>query len=267
VVLNGAVPPGYDPDHFQALFAVEDRHFWFGVRNLALETLIKGLAPHLPPHYHVLEIGCGTGYALRMLKEACSAAAVVVGIDAFEEGLAYARRRTNVPLVRARIEQPPFIAPFDLIGMFDVLEHIEDDVAALREIRALTKPGSYLVLTVPADMALWSRFDEESRHCRRYGPQELRDRLTGAGFDVEYLTPFMAMLYPVARISRWLSGRAQDLRRRLKMAPKSVVLSDLTVWPVINGLVGVILRQEVRVLRKRGTLPIGTSLVAVARAA
>jgi SAM-dependent methyltransferase len=258
---------GYDPDHFAALFAVEDRHFWFSARNLALETLITGLAPQLPANYHVLEIGCGTGNTLRMLKKACAAASVVVGLDLFDEGLAYARRRTNVPLVRARIEQPPFTVPFDLIGMFDVLEHIEDDAATLREVRALTKPGSYLVLTVPADMALWSRFDDESHHCRRYGPGELRDRLVAAGFEVEYLTSFMATLYPLARVSRWLSGKADGVRRRLRIAPKSAVLNDLKVWPVLNGMVGSMLRQEVRVLRRRGTLPVGTSLVAVARVA
>ena len=77
----------------------------------------------------------------------------------------------------------------------------------------------------------------------------------------------MATLYPLARVSRWLSGKANGVRRRLRIAPKSAVLTDLKVWPVLNGMVGSMLRQEVRVLRRRGTLPVGTSLVAVARVA
>src|SRR5438046_6156273 len=131
--------PGYDPDHFAALFAVEDRHFWFGARNLALKTIIEEFAPRLPAGYRVVEIGCGTGNTLRMLKEACSTAALIVGIDLFEEGLVYARRRTNASLVRARIEDAPFVVPFEVVGMFDVLEHIEDDAAALSSVRSLTR--------------------------------------------------------------------------------------------------------------------------------
>jgi len=258
--------PGYDPDHFAALFAVEDRHFWFGARNLALSTVIDAIAPQLPAGYRVLEVGCGTGNTLRMLQHACSGASLIVGIDLFEEGLVYARRRTGLPLVRARIEQTPFAVPFEMVGMFDVLEHIEDDRASLREVRGLTAPGGYLLLTVPANMALWSRFDEESHHCRRYEPDQLRDCLAAAGFSVDYLTPFMVTLYPIARVSRWVSSRANDLRRRLGFESKSAVMNDLVVRPVINDLMRFMLRQEAPLLRRRRRLSMGTSLLAVARA-
>jgi SAM-dependent methyltransferase len=260
------MPAGYDPDHFAALFAVEDRHFWFTARNYALTTVLTELAPQLPRRYRVLEIGCGTGNTLRALKEGCPTAALIVGIDLFDEGLAYARRRTNAPLVRGRIEHAPFAIRFEVVGMFDVLEHIEDDAATLREVRALTAPGGYCVLTVPAHKALWSRFDEESHHCRRYESDELRERLISAGFRVEYLTPFMTTLYPIARVSRWLSARANDVRRRLRLDSKSAVLNDLTVRPVINEIIAFLLRQEAPFLRRRVQLPIGTSLLAVARA-
>ncbi len=257
--------PGYDPDHFAALFAVEDRHFWFGARNLAITTVIEAFSSQLPSGYRVLEIGCGTGNTLRALKDACPAAGILVGIDLFEEGLMYARRRTSVPLVRARVEDAPFTVPFDVVGMFDVLEHIADDAATLRVVRALTKPGGYLVLTVPAHKSLWSRFDDEAHHCRRYERDELKSRLMEAGFSVDYLTPFMATLYPIARVVRPLSDAANNLRRRLKMTQTSAVLDDLTVTPVVNGMVAFLLRQETHLLRRRMQLPIGTSLLAVAR--
>ena len=214
----------------------------------------------------MLEIGCGTGNTLRVLSEACPAAGVVVGMDPFEEGLMYARRRTRVPLVRARIEHGPFGVPFDVVCMFDVLEHISDDAAALGVVRALTKLGGYLVVTVPAHAALWSRFDEESHHCRRYERDELQSRLTDAGFTVDYLTAFMMTLYPIARVTRSLSDAANNLRRRLKMAQRSAVLHDLTITPGLNDVAGFLLRQESHLLRRRIRLPFGTSLIAVARA-
>jgi len=247
------------------VFAVEDRHFWFGARNLAIKTVIDGFSSRLPSAHRVLEIGCGTGNTLRVLNQACPDASILVGIDLFEEGLMYARRRTKLPLVRARIEHAPFAVPFDVVGMFDVLEHIADDAAALRVVRSLTKPGGYLVLTVPAHMSLWGRFDEESHHCRRYEGDELRARLLDAGFTVDYLTPFMAALYPMARIARSLSDAGNRLRRRLNMTQTSAVLRDLTVTPVVNELAGFVLRQEAHLLRRRIKLPIGTSLLAVAR--
>lgn len=257
---------GYDPDHFAALFAVEDRHFWFAARNLALKAVIEQIAPSLPASYRVLEIGCGTGNTLRVLKEACSSAALIAGVDLFEEGLVYARQRTKLPLVRARIENAPFTVPFELVGMFDVLEHIEDDAATLCVVRALTAPGGHLLVTVPAHKALWSRFDEESHHCRRYEPDELRERLTDAGFGIDYLTPFMAPLYPIARVSRWWADRANDLRRRMGIESKSAVMNDLAVRPVLNDIMAFMLRPEVPRLRRREQLHMGTSLLAVARA-
>ena len=231
-----------------------------------MRTIARDVAARLPARCRVLEIGCGTGNTLRVLRETFSPDSLVVGVDLFQEGLAYARRRIAVPLVCARIEQPPFAVPFDLVGMFDVLEHIDDDGAGLREVRRLTTPGGYFMVTVPAHRALWSQFDEESHHCRRYEPDELRERLTAAGFAVEYLTPFMSTLYPIVRLSRWLSGIANRTRRSLGRDPTPIIQHDLSVRPVIDDIIGFVLRQETVALRRRLQLPIGTSLLALARA-
>lgn len=260
------MPEGFDPALFAALFAAEDRHFWYGARNLALKTVIQGLASQLPANYHVLEVGCGTGNTLRMLKEACPSAGIIVGMDLFDEGLQYARRRVQVPLVRGHVDRAPFSVPFDIVGLFDVLEHIEDDASSLKQIRMLLKPGGYLILTVPARKKLWSRFDEEAHHCRRYESHELRERLMDAGFRVDYLTPFMAALYPLARVARWTTGRTNAVRHRMGIVQKSPVLTDLTVRPGLNEILGFVLKREAGALRKRRRLPIGTSLLAVARA-
>lgn len=261
-----AMADGYDPHHFALVFDAENRHFWFGARNRALRAVIDGVVSRLPAVHRVLEIGCGTGNTLGVLRDACPAAALVIGIDPFEEGLAYARRQPGVSLVRARIEAVPFAVQFQLVGMFDVLEHIPRDAATLREIRSLVEPGGYLLLTVPAHASLWSQFDTESHHCRRYEPDQFRGLLIESGFAVEYLTPFMAMLYPMARVSRWLSDRVAGARRRRGLAVESAVRRELRVRPVVNDAIAFMLRPEAALLRRRVSLPLGTSLLAVARA-
>lgn len=257
---------GYNPEYYAPLFAAEDRHFWFHARNTVIEHIVNAETSRLADGYRVLELGCGTGYVLRMLRRAC-ARGRVVGLDLFEEGLRMARHRGAANLVRARLEAPPFSEQFDLVGLFDTLEHIEDDLTALRHVRALVRPGGALMVTVPAYQELWSDFDAEARHCRRYDPAGLAGRLVEAGFDVEYLTPFMATLYPFARVGRF----SADALRRWKSASSgtasSAVVEQLTIVPGINGLLSFLLTQEARILARRGHLPFGTSLVALARAA
>jgi SAM-dependent methyltransferase len=258
------MPDGYDPKHFATLFDVEDRHFWFRARNRVLSAVVEDVVRGLVRGYRVLEVGCGDGNTLRVLETACPGA-TLVGMDMFAEGLRYAQQRTRVPLVRGRIEQPPFNVRFHLVGLFDVLEHVEDDLAALVRLRGMVEAGGLLVLTVPAHRALWSRFDEEAHHYRRYELHDLEARLGEAGFQVEYITFFMAVLYPLARVGRAAAAWIRGAKRRLGRPEGSAVASETRIRPVINGLLAAVLSQEARVLRRRWHLPLGTSLLAVAR--
>ena len=259
--MPAAATGGFDPGHYGPLFDNEDRHFWFRARNTVLETLVRSEIAHLSPGYRVLEVGCGTGYVLRMLDRVCSSG-VVLGMDLFIEGLRMSQRRSAAKLVQGRIEQPPFKRQFDLIGLFDTLEHVEDDAMVLRYLRRMLAAKGKLMITVPAYQALWSDFDVESRHCRRYEPPVLERRLTDAGFIVEYLTPFMATLYPLARAGRLVSD---TLRRRGSGGRESAVREQLKVRPGVNELLTFFLTQEARLVAKRRRLPIGTSLLALAR--
>lgn len=255
---------GYNPDFYTPLFEAEDRHFWFRSRNLVLERIVAAETARLADGFRVLEVGCGTGYVLRMLHDTCPRG-VVIGMDLFADGLELARKRTAAPVVRGRIEAAPFAVPFDFIGLFDTLEHIDDDAAVLENLRKLLRRGGVLCITVPAYEELWSDFDVESHHCRRYSPDLLDERLRKAGFTIEYLTPFMATLYPLARIGRFVS----DARRRRQTASgdagKSAVVDQLRIRPGINGVLSFMLAQEARLISARKRLPIGTSLLAVAR--
>jgi SAM-dependent methyltransferase len=252
---------GYDPFFFHNLAVIEDRHFWFRARNVLIFELTRRISSQLKPGYRVLEVGCGTGNVLRVLCDACPGGRVV-GLDLWVDGLRYARKRATVPLVQGDICSLPFDAHFDLIGMFDVLEHIASERDTLLALRNALVPSGKLMLTVPAHQFLWSHSDEAWRHCRRYSPDSLRRRLSDAGFEVEFMSQFMACIFPIAWTLRRLSGfrqkRSLDNNRKLAAREFSVV-------PVLNDLLASLLGIEVRWLLRGHTLPIGTSIIVVAK--
>jgi SAM-dependent methyltransferase len=259
---------GYAPQHFAVVAAAERRHFWFRARNRVLLTVLAPLGRRMLAGARVLEIGCGTGNTLRVLEQACPTA-LVVGMDLFAEGLQYARRETRAHLLQGRAEAAPFRTPFDLIGLFDVLEHIDRDAAALVAIRDLLAPGGHLVLTVPARRSLWSDVDVAARHARRYERDELVARLDTAGFDVRYVTPFMTATYPALWLSRRLrradaqAANAAQLPTPTQEHDESVY-AELRVNPWVNAAFDASLRPERWIVRAGRRLPFGSSLLAVA---
>lgn len=262
----GAPETSYDPSAYESLVAVEDRHFWFRARNSAIVAAFESVRRELRPGYRVLEVGCGTGNVLRELQRV-AVGGTVIGMDLHQEGLRYAQRRVNPALlVRADASRPPFSVRFEVVGLFDVLEHLEDDVAVLRQIRELLTSRGALLVTVPADPRLWSYFDVASHHQRRYGARELNDKLVAAGYAVEYLSPYMAVLHPVLwaarRLAAWRKPRPRDAA-----SAWSIAEADLRVRPVSGAVLGFLLGQELRLLSRRSQIPIGASLLAIARAA
>lgn len=254
----------YNPKFFKSLFTSEDRHFWFCARNQVLTALVQQLTATWEPGYRVLEVGCGTGNTLRVLETVCMTG-TVIGLDLFAEGLRFAQTRVGCPLIRGDIRHLPFLPSFSLIGLFDVLEHLPDDVAVLRHLSEVLIPGGRLLLTVPAHMSLWSYFDEAAHHCRRYETAELEDKLKQAGFEVEYVSPFMGVLYPLVwwgrRWAQWRSGRAAHS----ESAANEMVCRELRIVPVLNGVLTWLLTREIVPLLKRRRLRWGTSLIAIAR--
>lgn len=261
---DGASVLAYDPAFFEHLFRIEDRHFWFSARNRVISAMVDRLTRSQSQGYHVLEVGCGTGNVLRVLERTC-ASGHVVGMDLFGEGLLFARQRTQCSLLQADITRAPFAAHFDIIGCFDVLEHLPDDVSVLHQLRSLLAPNGALLLTVPAHMKLWSYFDEASHHQRRYSMSEMSGKLSDAGFHVEYVTPFMASLLPFV----WLGRRLSTFRRRDRgagfEAASQLARSELRIVPVVNEVLASILAVEARAISRQKRLPFGTSLLAVAR--
>ena len=253
--------PSYDAVHFQPLFAVEDRHFWFRSRNRCIAAATR-LMPNHASVRDVIEHGCGTGFVLAELQRLFPQAKVV-GADLFAEGLALARKRFAGQLVQTDILKSGYRAAFDLVGLFDVLEHLDDDLEVLKVLRGQLRPGGSLLMTVPAHMALWSEYDVASGHRRRYSRHELMARLTQAGFNVIFCTEFMSVVFPLM----WL-------RRRLAWRKDEAVGGDdetntrfereLHVNPFLNFVLEKVLRPEAWLISRGRRLPCGTSLLALA---
>ncbi len=160
------------------------------------------------------------------------------------------------------LSPPGELGRFDVVCIFDVLEHLPDEQETMRASANVLKPGGILIVTVPAHASLWSYFDIASRHCRRYERSSLTCALRSAGFTMKYLTEFMMALYPLMWLLRRINGRRGDITQE-EAAAKAT--SEFKVVPIINSLLKILVRWEPLALRGGMALPIGTSLLAVAQ--
>jgi SAM-dependent methyltransferase len=230
--------------------AVEDEYWWYRGRRRIVLDAVRVLS--LPPQPQILDAGCGSGRNMVEL----SGFGTVVGLEPSERGAEVARARGVGEVVVAGIDAMPFDGSrFDLITLLDVLEHIEDDRGALRELRRVARPGGVLLITVPAYPRLWSSHDELNRHCRRYTRPMLLSRAVEAGWRPLRTTHFNALLLPVA--AAWRLGE----RLRPGEVPET---SELQRTPAaLNWLLEQPLRAEAALLRGGRRIPAGLSLVAV----
>ena len=261
--MNDSVPvssgPTYHREHFEPLFAAEDKHFWFRSRNRCIAAATR-LIPNVTSVRDIIEHGCGTGFVLAELQRLFPHAQVT-GADLFPEGLALARRRFAGRLIQTDLLQRGFDAAFDLIGLFDVLEHLDNDLEVLKALRSQLRPSGRLLLTVPAHTWLWSDYDVESGHRRRYTHAQLEARLVEAGFCVDYCTEFMFGLLPLMWLRRrilWALGRKNYGSATVRLK------NELRINPLLNRMLEWVLRPEAFCIRRGWRLPGGTSLLALA---
>jgi 2-polyprenyl-3-methyl-5-hydroxy-6-metoxy-1,4-benzoquinol methylase len=173
----------------------EQHHWWFRARRVILRRL---LAKEIvwQSGMKVLEIGCGPGLNLYSLYPPdCH----LSGMEPEQENAAIAGKRGKVPVYVGTVEAMPAELrrqQFDVITMFDVLEHIQDDAAALQLVKQRLAPGGYLVLSVPAYQWMWGQQDVVNLHFRRYTRAQLAERLEAAGFQVQRATYFNSLLFP-----------------------------------------------------------------------
>ena len=247
----------FDADGVRRLLAAEDRHFWFRARNETIAALVSGTFKELPRGFRVLEVGCGSGNVLRVLQRMAGGRASVEGLELSREAAEAARLRTGLSVTTGYLADLDPSASFDVIVAFDVLEHIADERGLLRQMTDRLRPRGRLILTVPAHPSLWSPFDVASGHERRYTPRTLTRALRAAGFDIEYTTYFMSVLFPVMWLRRrLLTGEERDMG--------AILDSEFRIVPGVNQLAYQVLRQEARIVKARRHLPMGTSLAAIA---
>jgi SAM-dependent methyltransferase len=208
------------------LAELEDRHWWYTERRALLRRMTRagtraGVA---------LDVGAAGGGNTRVLR-ALGLRAVAVEYGAEGAGVAKAR---GLAVVRGDAGALPFGAGVaDLVVAFDVLEHLRDDGAALREFRRVLRPGGRLLVAVPADMTLWSAHDEAVGHVRRYTREGLVAAVAGAGFAVETVRSWNVLLRPLVRLRRRFST-GSDLSR-LPAAINGLLRAVVVVERVLPG--------------------------------
>ncbi len=252
--VDAALGAGFRPEAFADLAAHEDGSFWFQARNRLILAMV---ARHAPGFRSMLEIGCGTGFVLRGLMERF-AGARFTGSEVYSAGLAFAAARApGATLCQMDARRIGHVDEFDLIGAFDVLEHIEEDTQVLAEIRQALVPGGVLIVTVPQHPWLWSPADEYACHARRYARGEMEAKIAAAGLKVVRSTSFVSLLLPAMLLSRVV--------QRLRPAAEFDPTAEFRLHPALNATFGAVMRIEEALIRFGAALPLGGSRLVVAR--
>jgi SAM-dependent methyltransferase len=233
---------------------LEARHWWFVGRRRIIASILSDLLGERND-LRILDVGCGTGGMLPLL----AAHGRVTGVDPAQAAIHYATRRYPGVATLIQVDFPRQLPPgvdYDLVTLFDVLEHLDDDATALRCAASLLRPGGILIVTVPALPSLWSPHDVINQHHRRYLRRQLKECIEGAGFELSRLSYYNSLLLPAVFATR-------GIRRR--MAKPGDRRSDFRIgsdW--LNHRLADLFGFE-RHLLKRFDLPIGVSLLAIAR--
>ena len=239
-----------DAQVYERMAELDSDHWWFVARRDVLENLIKRVV-HPPANARILEIGCGTGHNLAMLSKFGHVEASEM--DRVARDLAAKRLGRQVRDAALPDLSAWPAAHFDLVALLDVLEHVPDDCSALDAIRERLKPGGKLLLTVPANKWMWSAHDVAHHHHRRYGRGELRRIVRERGFEVDLLSPFNSLLFPLIATARAAGKLTKRETADDAMPPKTVNSILKSVFRLESGLIG------------RLPMPFGVSLVAVLR--
>jgi SAM-dependent methyltransferase len=236
---------------YQQMAELDQRHWWYRARRRVLADLIRReVRP--PADAAILEIGCGTGHNISMLTQFGR----VDAVELDDEARALAERRLGRAVMSAPLPELAGVPTrhYDIVGAFDVIEHIDDDGAAIEAIASTLKAGGKFVMTVPAHQWMWSAHDTVNHHKRRYSKAALRRLIEGSPLKLQKLGYFNSLLFPLAVAERLASkARGKDeADLKLPMAPLNAALE--WAFAAERHLVG------------RVPLPPGLSLFAVASA-
>lgn len=238
--------------HYPILYQVEETHWWYVGRRRIIQCLVEKISATLHTATpKILDVGCGTGANLKMLAAYGSAE----GVDISEQAVEFCRERGLDTVKLGAIEQLPYeSSSFELVTALDVIEHLDDDVAGLREIRRVLVPDGRVLLFVPAFMFLWGVQDEVSNHRRRYTLPQLLSAVEEAGFAVEWASYANVSFFLPVLIVR-------AVMRKLRLRAETEYGINISL---MNGPFSWLFAAE-RFVLKRGRFPFGVSAVCIAR--
>ncbi|MCK5595253.1 class I SAM-dependent methyltransferase [bacterium] len=232
------------------MFEIEEKHWWYVGKRKIVSGLLKKFVSK--KDNRILDIGCGTGIVLKMLNKYGLAS----GLDISHDALSFCKGRGLNSLFLGSATSLPFPdETFSLVTALDILEHIEDDTLALREIRRVLKKGGLAIITTPAFPNLCSSHDISLGHKRRYTFIELEKKVTFAGFKISKINYSNFFLFPFVFI----------YRKFKKLVTKSVTTSDTGSVPIFLNQIFTELYSIETQLVKKAKLPFGLSLLCVAK--
>jgi SAM-dependent methyltransferase len=237
---------------YPIMFRIEQSHWWYTGRRKILTSFVEDICRRVKDRRpRILDVGCGTGANLLMLSQFGDAE----GVDISEDALAFCRERGLEKVKLGAGEALPYDdGAFDLVTGLDVVEHMDDDLAGLREMRRVLRPGGRVLLFVPTFMFLWGVQDDVSNHRRRYRLPELRPVLEQAGFEIERMTyaniTFFLPILLMRKLMR-LTGIKAESENNINVS-------------ALNGVLGSLFGAESVVLRFMN-IPFGVSGLCVAR--
>ncbi|NCU31791.1 MAG: class I SAM-dependent methyltransferase [Candidatus Moranbacteria bacterium] len=246
----------FPEDSYNQCFEVEDKSFWFKHRNDCIVSVVK--------HFHsgtfILDIGGGNGFVSYALQQK--------GIKTYmmepgQDGIMNAKKRGVKNLIMSTLETAGFRhSTIPSIGIFDVLEHIEDDRGFLQNIKNHLTPGGKLFITVPAFQALWSENDEYAGHMRRYSVPQLEELLVKTGFEINYSSYFFSVMLPFIFLCRKRAGIAGGKKKIKKVseAAKNSLRMPFLLSPFFNC----IWKLELFMVKRKMKIPAGSSIIIVA---
>ena len=249
-----------EPQLYERFFEVEERFWWSVGTRRVFFGIIDELLDDRPAR--VLDVGCGTGI---MLKELSRGRRQAYGSDRSELALSFCKKRGMASLVRCDATQLPFATDcVDLVTALDVIEHLDEDEACVREMARICRRGGHLLLHVPAFPFLWSDKDDLNHHRRRYRRGQLLRLVEGCNLRVERIFYFNCILFPVA-VLRSLLQSAVPRREPPPIAEEAKTLDRLYRIPAWVNRVMIGLMDFERRLVTRYPIPFGMSLVCLAQ--
>ena len=243
---------GFKPQYFERLAEIEESNFWFRARNELIQWALRNYFPNAKSFF---EVGCGTGFVLAGIHQKFPRMRLA-GSEIFADGLAIAKSRLpNVELYQMDARCIPFEREFDVVGTFDVLEHVIEDEKGLAQMFSAARPGGGLLVTVPQHRFLWSASDQFAMHQRRYTRAELRAKVENAGFEIQRMTSFNSLLLPLMIWSRRQQKHNHDFQP----------WREFEIGPALNKTLEGILKFEQTIIRAGASFPAGGSLLLVGR--